>query len=49
MLPDLADRFNPGVVEALLRLGRLAGDTQEVVDQAVEDQVAAFKETLGDE
>jgi tRNA(Ile)-lysidine synthase len=40
VLPELADRFNPGVVEALLRLGRLAGDAQSVVDRAVEDLTA---------
>lgn len=40
VLPELADRFNPGVVEALLRLGHLAGEVQEVVDQAVEDLAA---------
>jgi len=44
VLPELADRFNPGVVEALLRLGRLAGDVQEVVDQAVEDLAALCME-----
>jgi tRNA(Ile)-lysidine synthase len=36
LLPDLADRFNPGVVEALLRLGRLAGEAQAVLDRMVE-------------
>ncbi len=36
LLPDLADRFNPGVVEALLRLGHLAGEVQAVVDRIVE-------------
>lgn len=37
LLPDLADRFNPGVVDALLRLGRLAGEVQTVVDRVVRD------------
>jgi tRNA(Ile)-lysidine synthase len=36
LLPDLADRFNPAVVEALLRLGHLAGEVQAVVDRIVE-------------
>ena len=36
LLPDLADRFNPAVVEALLRLGHLAGEAQAVVDGIVE-------------
>lgn len=37
LLPRLTEQFNPGVVEALLRLGRLAGEVQAVVDTAVED------------
>ena len=37
LLPALADRFNPGVVEAVLRLGALAGEVQTVVDRVVED------------
>jgi len=37
LLPELADRFNPGVVDALLRLGRLAGEVQTVVDRVVRD------------
>jgi len=39
LLPELADRFNTGVVEALLRLGSLAGEVQTVVDRLVEDLV----------
>jgi tRNA(Ile)-lysidine synthase len=35
LLPVLAERFNPDVVEALLRLGRLAGEAQAVVDGIV--------------
>ncbi len=36
LLPQLAAQYNPGVVEALLRLGRLAGEAQSVVDGIVE-------------
>ena len=32
LLPRLAEEFNSGVVEALLRLGSLAGESQEVID-----------------
>ena len=35
LLPQLADDFNPGVVDALLRLGTLAGEMQDVVDRLV--------------
>lgn len=37
LLPRLARQFNPGVVDALLRLGRLAGEVQAVVDEIVHD------------
>jgi tRNA(Ile)-lysidine synthase len=37
LLPLLARQFNPGVVDALLRLGRLAGEAQAVVETIVED------------
>ena len=36
LLPRLAADFNPGVVDALLRLGSLAGEVRTVVDQLVE-------------
>jgi tRNA(Ile)-lysidine synthase len=36
LLPLLTAQFNSGVVEALLRLGTLAGEAQEVIDQRVE-------------
>lgn len=36
VLPELAEHVNPGVAEALLRLGSLAGEVQEVVDRLVE-------------
>jgi tRNA(Ile)-lysidine synthase len=36
LLPELAARFNPHVVEALLRLGGLAGEAQTVVEAAAE-------------
>ncbi len=37
LLPHLASQFNPGVVDALLRLGRLAGEVQGVIETLVED------------
>jgi len=37
LLPQLAREFNPGVVNALLRLGRLAGEAQAVIEAVVED------------
>jgi tRNA(Ile)-lysidine synthase len=40
LLPVLAERFNPGVAEALLRLGTLAGELQVVVDGRVEELAA---------
>lgn len=36
LLPELAARFNPGVVDALLRLGSLAGEVRAVIDGLVE-------------
>jgi len=36
LLPELADRFNPNVVEALLRLGRLAAEVQLVIEPIVD-------------
>jgi len=41
LLPRLTAEFNPGVVEALLRLGTLAGEVQAVVDDAVVELLAA--------
>jgi tRNA(Ile)-lysidine synthase len=37
LLPWLAEQFNSGVIEALLRLGTLAGETQAVVDRLATD------------
>jgi tRNA(Ile)-lysidine synthase len=37
LLPLLAREFNPGVVDALLRLGRLASEAQAVIEAVVED------------
>jgi tRNA(Ile)-lysidine synthase len=37
LLPRLARQFNPRVVDALLRLGRLAGEVQGVIETMVED------------
>ena len=36
LLPQLARQFNPGVIDALLRLGRLAGEAQAVVEAVVD-------------
>ncbi len=47
LLPLLAERFNPTIDEALLRLGTLAGQVQSVVDGLVEgvaDQAVDFQE-----
>lgn len=38
LLPLLADRFNPAVDEALLRLGTLAAEAQAVIDESVDEQ-----------
>ena len=40
LLPRLAAQYNPGVIDALLRLGRLAAEVQSVVDGIVEDLAA---------
>jgi tRNA(Ile)-lysidine synthase len=40
LLPLLKRHYNAGIDEALLRLGRLAGDMQAVVDQWVEEHFA---------
>ena len=37
LLPDLAEHFNAGVIDALLRLGSLAGEVQGVIRLLVED------------
>jgi len=37
LLPHLAGQYNPGVVDALLRLGSLAGEVQAVLDAIVEE------------
>ena len=39
LLPQLAGQFNPGVVDALLRLGTLAGQVQTLVDETVDGLV----------
>jgi tRNA(Ile)-lysidine synthase len=39
LLPSLAAQYNPGVIDALLRLGRLAGEVQGVVDAIVDGMV----------
>lgn len=43
LLPMLADRFNPSIDQALLRLGSLAGELQAVIDRLVEQ---LFQETI---
>lgn len=35
LLPQIAQRFNPNVVEALTRLGSMAGDVQTLLDELV--------------
>ena len=40
LLPELAAHYSPSVVDALLRLGRLAGEVQSVVDRIVQDLAA---------
>ena len=37
LLPLLAAQFNSGIVDALLRLGSLAGEAQEVIDRRVQE------------
>lgn len=37
LLPKLAADFNPGVVDALLRLGSMAREAQEVIDRLVDE------------
>jgi tRNA(Ile)-lysidine synthase len=37
LLPQLAERYNPSVVEALLRLGGLAGEMQAAIDGLVRE------------
>jgi tRNA(Ile)-lysidine synthase len=37
LLPELAEQYNPEVIESLLRLGRLAGEVQTIVDTLVAD------------
>lgn len=39
LLPLLAAQFNSGVLEALLRLGTLAGEAQEAIDRQVQELV----------
>ena len=38
-MPQLREQFNSGVTEALLRLGSLAAEAQEVVDSLVEERM----------
>ncbi|NLY01866.1 MAG: tRNA lysidine(34) synthetase TilS [Rhodopirellula sp.] len=50
LLPQLAKDFNPTVVDALLRLGTLAGEVQQVVARWVEQlYVQAVREGAADE
>ena len=37
LLPQLAEQFNPAVTEALVRLGLLAGEVQEIIGRQVEE------------
>ncbi len=44
LLPQLARQYNTGVIDALLRLGSLAGQVQSVVDELVDELVAQHVE-----
>lgn len=48
LLPWLAEEFNPGVVDALLRLGSLAGEAQAVVEATAADLQAQYVHFRGD-
>ena len=37
LLPQLVEQYNPQVVDALLRLGQLAGEAQETIDTSVSE------------
>jgi tRNA(Ile)-lysidine synthase len=39
LLPQLAEQYNSGVVDALLRLGTLSGEVQSVIDKLVEELI----------
>jgi tRNA(Ile)-lysidine synthase len=39
LMPQLRDRFNSGVTDALLRLGALAAESQEVIDALVAERM----------
>jgi tRNA(Ile)-lysidine synthase len=39
LLPQLAEQYNSGVVDALLRLGTLSGEVQSVVDKLVDELI----------
>ncbi len=41
LLPQLAREYNPQVVDALLRLGELAGDVDAIVDERLQQVLAA--------
>jgi len=45
LLPHLAEYYNRGVADALLRLGTLAGEAQEVIDTQVEPLLAKVQTT----
>ncbi len=47
LLPQLVEKFNPGVVDALLRLGTLAGEVQTVVDAMVDELAGQYVEAAG--
>lgn len=38
LLPELADRYNPAVADALVRLGRLAADSSRALDRLARDR-----------
>ena len=49
LLPRLSEQFNPGVVDALLRLGTLAGEVQAVVEAVVESHYERAVRECGDQ
>ena len=48
LLPHLGQSYNPAVGEALLRLGKLAGEVQSVVDELVDDLVERCARPCGE-
>jgi len=47
LLPHLAEHYNPAVADALLRLGRLAGEAQAVIDRLADELLERNASPLG--